>query len=201
MAAQDLQRREIVRALGIALIASHCPGFAKWAYARAHPGAPVARVTQFVPQFCAPEEYSLVERLTDLIIPRDDTPGALAAGVAEFIDFMVAHDREQQYAFRAGLTWLNAHAHRAHGKPFLELSEAQQVALLEPLAYRAQYRQGEEEGREFFRRIRELTVMGFYTSEIGFRELDNPALQMYGKSPACPHPDDPEHRHLPVPKW
>jgi len=72
--------------------------------------------------------------------------------------------------------------------------------LLEPLAYEAKYRQGEEAGREFFRRVKELTAMGFYTSEIGWRELDNPALRFYAESPACPHKNDPEHRHLPAAK-
>ena len=203
MAAQDISRREIVRILGIAAIAAHCPGFSRWAYARAHPMADAAPVasSQFKPQFFSADEYALVEQLTDLIIPHDDTPGARDAGVAEFVDFMVAHDHDQQYAFRTGLTWLNAHAARMLGKPFLELTQGQQVSLLEPLAYRAKYRDGEEDGREFFGRIRELTIIGFYTSEIGYRELDNPALQLYAKSPACPHTDDPEHRHLPAPKW
>jgi hypothetical protein len=203
MAAQDLQRREIVRILGIALVASHCPGFAKWAYAGAHPPTNAAPVppSQFSPQFFSAGEYALVERLTDLIIPNDETPGARQAGVAEFVDFMVAHDRDLQYNFRTGLTWLNAHSGRTLGRPFLELTEAQQVSLLEPLAYRAKYRHGEEDGREFFGRIRELTVIGFYSSEIGYRELDNPASRFYAKSPACPHADDPEHRHLPAAKW
>jgi hypothetical protein len=43
-------------------------------------------------------------------------------------------------------------------------------------------------------------VMGFYTSEIGYKELDNPALKLYSASPECPHKDDPEHLHLPPPK-
>jgi hypothetical protein len=85
--------------------------------------------------------------------------------------------------------------------PFLELTEAQQVSLLEPLAYAAKYREGEEAGREFFRRLKELTVMGFYSSEIGYRELDNPASRFYAESPACPHVNDPAHQHLPPPRW
>jgi hypothetical protein len=203
MAGQDIQRRDIVRILGIALVASHYPGFAKWAYASAHPPADAAMIppAQFKPQFFSPEEYALVERLTDLIIPSDETPGARDAGVAEFVDFMIAHDHDQQYSFRTGLTWLNSHSERTLDRPFLDLTEAQQVSLLEPLAYRAKYRHGEEDGREFFSRIRDLTVIGFYTSEIGYRELDNPAARFYSKSPACPHIDDPEHRHLAPAKW
>jgi gluconate 2-dehydrogenase subunit 3-like protein len=203
MAAQDFTRREIVRILGIAAVAAHSPVFARWRYADAHPlaGAAAGQPAEFVPQFFSATEFALIERLAELIIPSDDTPGAREAGVAEFVDFMVAHDGEQQYDFRTGLTWLNAHSGRLLGRPFLELTPAEQIALLEPLAYRAKYRDGEEEGREFFRRIRELTVMGFYTSEIGYRELDNPALRLYSQSPACPHPDDPGHLHLPPPKW
>ncbi len=98
-----------------------------------------------------------MERLTELIISSDETPGAREAGVAEFVDFMVAHDADEQYKLRTGVTWLNAHAERTLGKPFLALTREQQVALLEPLAYKAKYRAGEEDGRTFFRAFRELT--------------------------------------------
>jgi len=173
------------------------------AYANAHPLADLEQIRPqtYKPQFFSDKEFALVERLTDLIIPSDDTPGARDAGVAEFVDFMVAHDHDQQYKVRTGLTWLNAHAERTLGKPFVELSAPQQTSLLEPLAYKDKHRQGEEDGREFFRNIRELTVMGFYTSEIGYKELDNPALKFYSRSPACPHPNDPEHQHLSPAKW
>jgi gluconate 2-dehydrogenase subunit 3-like protein len=164
-------------------------------------GVEQIRPAQYKPQFFSEREYAVVERLADLIIPSDETPGAREAGVAEFIDFMIAHDRDQQYKFRTGISWLNAHAERLLGKPFVELSEKEQVSIVEPLAYKAKYREGEEDGREFFRRVREITVTGFYTTEIGYKELDNPALKFYAESPACPHIGDPEHKHLPPPKW
>ena len=121
--------------------------------------------------------------------------------MAEFVDFMIAHDRDKQYPFRTGLTWLNAHSERLFGQTFMGLSQEHQVSILEPLAYKAKYREGEEEGREFFGNMRELTAMGFYSSEIGYKELDNPALKIYAASPGCPHTDDPEHKQLPAPKW
>ena len=121
--------------------------------------------------------------------------------MSEFVDFMIAHDRDKQYPFRTGLTWLNAHSERLFGQTFMGLSQEHQVSILEPLAYKAKYREGEEEGREFFGNMRELTAMGFYSSEIGYKELDNPALKIYAASPRCPHTDDPEHKQLPAPKW
>ena len=205
MAGQDIKRREVLRAVGIAAIASHFPGFVKWAYAGAHdPGGTepaAARPQAYTPQFFTSAEYSRLERLTELILPCDETPGAREAGVAEFVDFMVAHDREQQAPLRAGLAWLDEQSGHRFARPFLAASEAQQVSLLEPLAYRAKYRSGEEAGQEFFRRAKELTLMGFYSSEIGWRELDNPAARFYAESPACPHVNDPAHRHLPPPRW
>lgn len=202
MAGQDIQRREILRVMGVAAIAAHFPGFVRWTYAAGHPSAEPTplRPTAYTPQFFTASEYSLISRLTELIIPSDETPGAREAGVAEFVDFMVAHDRDQQPPMRTGLAWVEARCTRTLGKPFLELTEQQQGSVLEPLAYGSKYREGEEAAREFFRRVKELTVMGFYTSEIGYRELDNPALRFYPSSPACPHPNDPAHQHLPPPQ-
>jgi len=203
MAGQDLQRREMLRIMATAAAASGFPGFSKWAFICAHDTSGVERIRpeSYQPLFFSSSEYAMVERLTEIIIPSDTTPGAKEAGVAEFVDFMVAHDSEQQYPMRLGVGWLNAHCERLLGKSFMGLSDAQQVSVLEPLAYKAKYREGEEDGRKFFSAIKELTVMGFYTTEIGYKEIDNPALKFYAKSPACPHPNDPEHKHLPPPKW
>ena len=198
MAGQGVGRRQILKILGTAAAAAQFPGFSKWGFACGHIGNAALQIkpASYSPQFFTGAEYAVVERLADLIIPSDATPGAKEAGVAEFIDFMVASDPDSQYAFRTGLTWLNAHTDQAAGKQFMELAPAEQTIVLEPFAFKAKARPGEEAGRRFFSMVREFTVMGFYTSEIGFKELDNPALKFYSESPECPHKDDPEHRHL-----
>lgn len=198
MAGQGVQRREILRILGTAAAAAHFPGFSKWGFACGHIGKAALQIkpAQYSPQFFTSGEYAMVERLTDIIIPSDATPGAKEAGVAEFIDFMVASDPEAQYPFRTGLAWLNAHSERKQGNEFVELTLEQQTSLLEPLGFKDRAHAGEEDGQVFFGLIREYTVTGFYTSEIGFKELDNPALKFYSESPECPHKGDPEHLHL-----
>src|SRR5579871_1542296 len=198
MAGQGTQRRDILRILGVAAAAATFPGFSKWGFACGHVGNAALQIkpATYNPQFFTQTEYAIVERLTEIIIPSDATPGAKEAGVAEFIDFMVANDAEVQYPFRMGLAWLNAHAEQKAGKRFTELSAEQQTSLLEPLGFKEKARPGEEDGRKFFATMRDYTVMGFYTSEIGFKELDNPALKFYSESPECPHKNDPEHRHL-----
>ena len=198
MAGQGVRRREILRLLGTAATAATFPGFSKWGFACGHVGNAALSIkpATYNPQFFSLAEYPMVERLAEIIIPSDATPGAREAGVAEFIDFMVASDPEVQYSFRMGLAWLNAHSERTAGKRFLDVSPGQQISLLESLGFKDKARAGEEDGRKFFALVREFTVTGFYTSEIGFKELDNPALKFYSESPECPHKDDREHRNL-----
>jgi Gluconate 2-dehydrogenase subunit 3 len=203
MAGQGMDRREVLRVMALAAAASQFPGFHRWAFACNHSGSEPVQVkpAAYTPQFFTRDEYSTVERLTEMIIPSDGSPGAREAGVAEFIDFMVWSDPGVQYRFRYGLTWLNAHSDRLHSKPFREIGPAEQTGILEHLAYKSKFRPGEEEGREFFKMVRQYTLMGFYTTRIGLEQLDYPGLQtMYDRLPGCPHPDDPEHRHLPAPQ-
>src|SRR5580658_949353 len=110
MAGQGIQRREILRILGTAAAVAQFPGFSKWGFACGHIGNAALQIkpTAYRPQFFTAAEYAMVERLAEIIIPSDRTPGAKEAGVAEFIDFMVASDPHEQYGLRSGLAWLHA---------------------------------------------------------------------------------------------
>lgn len=203
MAGQGIERREVLRMLAIAAGVATFSGFSKWHFACEHAGNTLAQVrpATYQPLFFTAPEYALLERLTEIIMPSDETPGAREAGVSEFIDLMVSRDDDLQHNFHNGLGWLEARSQSAHRKPFLSLSSDQQTTMLETLAYKAKFQGGDEAGQQFFRLLRKYTVMGFYTTEIGLRELDFPGLKFYADSPACPHRDDPEHRNLPPPKW
>ncbi len=90
MAGQGPDRRAVLKLLAIAAGASEFPGFSRWAYAQEHVHATTnLKPSYYDPQFFSADDYRLIERLTEMIIPTDDTPGAKEAGVAEFIDFMV----------------------------------------------------------------------------------------------------------------
>lgn len=197
MAGQGLERREVLRMLAIAAAVSECSGFERWAFAFGDERrqAPVTRTAEYQPRFLTADEYALVRLLSALIIPADDTPGAEQAGVAEFIDTMAAHDRALQPRLRLGLAWMQSRARLLHGRRLEELPAAEQVGMLERLAYADRHRRGEEEGRRFFALIREYTVMGYYTSRVGMEALGYPGLRHYAESPGCPDPDDPLHRH------
>jgi gluconate 2-dehydrogenase gamma chain len=226
MAGQSAKRREILRYIGIASVAGSFPGFAKWAFACSpgHIHEPVAASARaatnatktYKPLFFSDRDFRMVERLTEMIIPADDTPGAKEAGVAEFIDFMVANrvpvrarheirstadaiasGHEAQNRFLTGLAWLNARAKSEFASEFMGCSPDQQKNLLEELAYKAKFRPMTESGREFFLFLREYTVVGYYTTKIGLESIGYPGIRIaWPVMPTCPHPDDPEHLHL-----
>ncbi len=188
-----------------AAAASQFPGFSRWVFAGEHhdaESAPApARPVNYEPQFFSADEYRTIEVLAELIIPKDETAGAREAGVSEFIDFMAAHGEEELQPMRPGLQWLEKKARSAHGQSFLELSPGQQTTLLKSIARKSDTPNDDAVGREFFLLIRRYTVMGYYTSRAGLEELDFPGRRLYTQSPACPHKDDPEHQHLPPPRF
>jgi len=186
MANQGADRRAVLEMLAKAAAASQFPGFARWAFGQ----QPGARAATYKPAYFSAPEYRTIDILTGLIIPQDESPGAQEAGVAEFIDFLAAHGEEEiRQPMRNGLKSLDATANKGYGVSFARLSQEQQTEVLKRLA-----------SDSFFRLIRRYTVMGYYTSRIGLAELDYPGLRFYTESPACPHTDDPEHRHLPPPR-
>lgn len=122
-------------------------------------------------QFLTVEEGSLIEAIVGHIIPRTDTPGAVDAGVPSFIDQMLSgfYLEKHKLEFRAGLQKIDADAQAAHGKNFTRLSGEEQVSLLEKYDQEAFGKNADKD--HFFRKIKELTVLGFCTSEAGATEF------------------------------
>jgi len=124
------------------------------------------------------EQLELVATIADHILPETDTPGARAVGVHEFIDAMLAegYAGEGRARFFAGLADVDARARVAGGgRPFLECAREQQRAVLEDLDHETFAQPAPRPGSAevpFFRTFKELTLVGYYTSEIGAtREL------------------------------
>ncbi len=76
--------------------------------------------------FFTPDEFALVDELSEMIIPTDaHSPGARAAKVAAFIDARLAEawDEKDRTDWRDGLTLVDRLSHGdAHGKPFMKAS-------------------------------------------------------------------------------
>ncbi|HYK09619.1 MAG TPA: gluconate 2-dehydrogenase subunit 3 family protein [Gemmatimonadales bacterium] len=120
-----------------------------------------------------PHQHTTVATVADLIIPATDTPPASAGNVAEFIDVVLSgwYADDDKAAFLTGLTDLDAKAHDAFAKDFVDGTPAQQAALLHELddeTSRWSASPSKTRGPEpFFHRIKWLTVYGYYSSEAG----------------------------------
>ena len=153
-------------------------------HATAAPAHPAAG--PFRPKFFTASEYRAISRLTDLIIPPTDTPGAAGAGVPEYIDYVVTNNPEHQAEVREGLAWLDAQ----RGKRFVDLTEEEQIELLTPLSEACDRGEVDFPGVKFFRMIKSMTADGYYTSQIGLvQELGYKGNTALTSFPGCDHPE------------
>ena len=143
---------------------------AQEAHAAAHQAA-AATGGRYRPQALSAHEFATLERLTDLIVPADDKPGALQAEVAPWIDTLLAVNADLKAKYTSGLAWLDT-AIAAHGaKDFVRATAAQQTALLDVIAFRRNRTPENAGGVDFFVLARRMTCDGFYTSTIGMRDV------------------------------
>ena len=107
-----------------------------------------------------PEQQTLLAEVAEVIIPTTDTPGAKAAGVEQFIIRVMrdCYQREEQAKFYDGLAKLDADSRAGHGKSFVELDAAKKNEVV---------RKATENNKAFFTLMKQLTVAGYFTSEIG----------------------------------
>jgi hypothetical protein len=133
------------------------------------------------------QQHETVATIAELIIPQTDTPGARAAGVPQFIDLALAEwlDSDDRQRFLAGLAEVDARSRKAFGHDFTACTPQQQTELLTLLdAEVAALRDAESRGKVeanpsqgFFRTMKRLTLVGYYTSEVGFTsELHNAVI-------------------------
>jgi gluconate 2-dehydrogenase gamma chain len=132
----------------------------------------LAAPSGWAPRALTPTQLEQVATIAERIIPTTDTPGARAGGVHRFIDVMLTeyYDGAERAHFVAGLAEVDTRARGAHGRSFVRCSAAQQTALLAHLdreTFGADHAAVATNVHAFFRRMKELTVLGYYTSQPG----------------------------------
>ena len=155
LAATMTRRAALKRAalfLGVALTPSL---IANVLQAAATPGAKAV--------FLSPAQLDLVTAIAERILPLTDTPGATDVGVPAFVDLMLGKysTESERQVFTAGLDEVNAASLASHAQSFVKISAAQQDAILMKTAVASQ-----KKDKTFFHQIKELTVVGYFTSEI-----------------------------------
>lgn len=154
-----------------------------------HPGAvPPAPAGPYTAKFFTVPEMAVVSRVSDLIIPPTDTPGAVAAGVPKYIDGVVSANANHQKLYRDGIAFLDSEATAKFGKKFVEIGEDQQIVLLTPLSEAAFRGDTKGAGESFFHAIKSMTADGYYTSYAGLvQELGYKGNTALASFPGCTH--------------
>ncbi|HEY6401965.1 MAG TPA: gluconate 2-dehydrogenase subunit 3 family protein [Blastocatellia bacterium] len=154
-------RREMVKLTAGAIIAPALPQTGR-SQAKAKPAAH---------RFFTPDEFSMVDELSELIIPTDEhSPGARAAKAAEYIDGRLAESfgDEAKLQWREGLKLVDQISVEMNGKPFMQSSEDQRVAVLTRMAGNESSPEKPEE--KFFVELKYRIANAYYTSKIGIHD-------------------------------
>jgi hypothetical protein len=123
-------------------------------------------------KFFTENEMATITILADIIIPKDEISGSASdAKVPEFIEFIVKDMPSHQVPMRGGLRWLDMQCLKRFEKSFKDCSHEQQIELVDMIAYPDKAKPGMKQGASFFSLMRNLTATGFYTSEIGIKDI------------------------------
>ncbi len=134
---------------------------------------------QWTPAFFNATQAAIVSEIAEIIIPRTDTPGAKDLGVPAFIDTMLkaTYSKTDQERYIQGLERFAQRAEDTHGKAFIDLNADQQQQLVREV-HDAAIQAGRDnalddlhENRPFILMTKELTMLGFFTSEVGATEI------------------------------
>ena len=124
------------------------------------------------PNFFTEHEMATITLLADIIIPKDAVSGsANDAKVPEFVEFIVKDMPDHQVPMRGGLKWLDLHSYKKHSKAFTECTSKEQIGIVDEIAYPQKAAPALAQGVSFFNKIRDLVTTGFYTAEIGVKDL------------------------------
>ena len=173
-----------------------------WAFAPGE-GALAQAAAAGVGAFSA-ADVALLDEIAETILPATSTPGAKAARTGPFMALMVTdvYADDEQRVFRDGMTALQDACRAMHGAGFMDATPAQRLAFLEVLdreqktameersvPLRTRYPPSpppEQQPAHYFRMMKELALLGFFTSEIGYTQV-----MRYREAPGRFDPDVP----------
>ena len=138
----------------------------------------------YSPQFFTRPQALLISELSEIILPKTSTPGAKDVGVPGFIDELIksAYPKEEQEKFIKGLTEFDEEAKQTEGDSFAELDREKQIAFVKKHHDKALasssnsgakgwWNTGSAEDKPFILKVKELTILGFFTSKIGATQV------------------------------
>jgi len=164
-ATADVGRREMMKLTAGAIIA---PALPQTGTKNRRPPAKAQTPTH---RFFTHDEFAMVDELSELIIPTDEhSPGARAAKVAEYVDLRLAESfgDEPKLQWREGLKLVDQISVEMNGRPFMQASQDQRVAVLKRMARNESNPEKQEE--KFFVELKSRVARAYYTSKIGIHD-------------------------------
>jgi hypothetical protein len=133
-------------------------------------------------------QWETIKVLSDIIIPADDRSGsATQAGVPAFIDdWLDFRGGELKAEILGGLTWLDLESNRAFGHDFIGCSAGQQKKILDRIAWPEKAAPADRNYAAFFTDLRDLVASGFFSSEMGVKDLPYLGNRPANDFPGCP---------------
>ena len=130
------------------------------------------KTVQATETFFTTTEMATITILADIIIPKDDISGSASdAKVPDFIEFIVKDMPHHQTPMRGGLRWLEIESLKRFNSSFAAITPAQRLQIVDDIAYPNKAKASMKQGVAFFNLLRNLTSTGFYTSEIGVKDI------------------------------
>jgi len=162
----DVSRRDLLRNIAAsALVAGLSAADAQHVHEAAAQDKKAAGGV-YKPKAFTEREYATLRTLCDLIFP-----GAVEGGAPEFIDLLSANNSEMKAIYTGGIGWIDHRMTARHGKRFSEVAAAQQIAMLDLIAYTKNETTELAAGIRFFDWIRKMTADAYYTSKPGIADL------------------------------
>ena len=176
-----MQRRELLKLLAIGSTLPAVPSPLLAACRELH--ASLAQAPSL--KIFSPHQNDTVTAMAELLLPRTDTPGAKDTRVNLFIDHIVAdwYSDEERAVFLAGLADVDARTQSLFQRNFVEASAVQQAEILRSLGDelaqaieavsngpRGNRGAAPEPRNNFYLQFRQLTLTGYFTSEVGFTQ-------------------------------
>lgn len=124
-------------------------------------------------KFFSAHEDATVRILVDMIIPRDERSGsATDARVPEFMDYMLAEASERnRVEMHGGLAWLDTECRTRFNADFAKCSDAQRRQVLDDISWPQRAKPEFSHGVAFFSSFRDLTASGFFSSQMGWKDV------------------------------
>ena len=171
----DINRRDALKAFAVVSVANFLDVGAPQLERTIRAVESLEQGQQYTPKFFKRHEWQTLRVLVDYVIPRDARSGsATDARVPEFMDFLLADKDAREadkIAMRGGLAWIDNESRSRFSRTFVNATDAQRRMILDDIAWPAKARPELSHGVTFFTRLRDFTASGFFSTAMGWRDV------------------------------